>query len=127
MQKLKASKTIIALFVLSLIALSAAVYFFWQYQAIINKDGRKELAGYLTTISTFMELPKDETPTLATVADVAKLRSQSFFKNAQNGDKVIIYVKTQKAILYRPASKKIIEVAPINIQNEPGVTPTPAP
>lgn len=81
-----------------------------------DTEAQKELAEILGTLRTFIELPTDEDPTVATVLDKDKLNSQPFFKNAENGDKLLAYTKSMKAILYRPSTKKIIEVAPIVIQ-----------
>jgi hypothetical protein len=64
-----------------------------------------------------MVLP-DEQPTLASVTDKSKLSDQPFFQKAENGDKILIFVQSRKAILYRPSIKKIIDVAPI--QTLPG-------
>ncbi len=75
-------------------------------------------------IGQFIDLPADETPTVATVSDASKVKDQSFFVNAQNGDKVLLFAKAGKAILYRPSSKKIIEVAPINLNSAPATSPT---
>jgi hypothetical protein len=72
-------------------------------------------------VALLMELP-DEQPTIATVVDVEKLRSQEFFTNAQNGDRVLLFAESKKAVLYRPSSKKIVEVAPINIGDQEGAT-----
>jgi len=69
-----------------------------------------DVNGLIEEVGKFMTLP-NETPTVATVSDVSKLANQEFFSEAENGDKVIIFPKAQKAILYRPSSKKIIEVA----------------
>jgi hypothetical protein len=66
-------------------------------------------------IGQFLELPQDEEPTVVTVVDAERVRNQSFFKSSQNGDKVLLYATSGKAILYRPSTKKIIEVAPINL------------
>ncbi len=80
-------------------------------QLAANQDIEKVVAK----VSKLIELPENETPTLATVSDKEKLKDQPFFKNAQNGDKVLIYQDAKKAILYRPSTNKIIEVAPINL------------
>jgi uncharacterized protein HemX len=76
-------------------------------------------------VGKLIQLPTDEVPTVATVIDAAKVKSQAFFASAQNGDKLLLYSKSGKAILYRPSTKKIIEVAPINLGNsqpQPGTT-----
>jgi hypothetical protein len=41
------------------------------------------------------------------------------------GDKVLIYSRAQKAILYSPSKNKIIEVAPINLTAPTTATPVP--
>ncbi|MGI9027266.1 MAG: hypothetical protein ACR2FM_00245 [Candidatus Saccharimonadales bacterium] len=66
-------------------------------------------------VAKLIELPADEDPTIATVVDPDKLSNQPFFAKAQKDDRVVMYAKAKKAVLYRPSSNKIIEVAPINI------------
>lgn len=63
-------------------------------------------------VATHIVLP-DETPTIATVTDKEKLSSQPFFLQAENEDKLLIYTQAKKAILYRPSTDKIIDVAPL--------------
>lgn len=87
-----------------------------------------EIDKLLDEVGGLIALPKDERPTVATVSDADKVREQPFFKNAQNGDKVIIYTNAKKAILYRPSEKQIVEVGAVNIQqplSSPGVSPSP--
>ena len=69
----------------------------------------------LKDVGKYLELPKDEKPTTATITDKEKLQDQPFFKKAENGDKVLIYAKSQRAILYRPSTKKVVEFAPVNL------------
>ena len=76
-----------------------------------------EAAQLNAAVGALIELPSDETPTVATVVDVEKVKDQVFFARAQNGDKVLLYAKSSKAILYRPSTNKIIEVAPIDLSN----------
>ena len=77
--------------------------------------GKTEAEQIVNTINKVVLVPTGETPTLATVQDVSKLKSQTFFKNAQNGDKVLIYSRSGQAILYRPLTKQVIEYAPVNL------------
>ena len=72
-------------------------------------------AALIAEVGLVTELPANESPTIATVSDVEKLKEQPFFANAQNGDKVLIYPEAKKAYMYRPSTKKIVEIAPINI------------
>lgn len=76
--------------------------------------GKTEAEQITNQINKYVDLPTTETPTLATVSDVSKLKTQTFFKNAQNGDKVLIYSRAGTAVLYRPSTKKVIEYAPVN-------------
>lgn len=78
----------------------------------LNQTEQKKV---LSGVGKLMELPTDEEPTVATVSDVEKLRNQAFFAKAQNGDKVIIFSKNRKAILYRPSTNKIIDVSVISL------------
>lgn len=91
---------------------------------IQNKPDERVLAAndvnnMLDDLAKLMALP-NEKPTVATVSDIEKLKDQEFFTKAKNGDKVFIFPKAQKAILYRPSTKKLIEVA---FYNTPPVTP----
>lgn len=76
---------------------------------------KKENAKLIEDVKKRISVPDDETPTIATVTDAEKLKNNQFFINAQNGDKVLIYSKIKKAILYRPSDSKVIEVGPVNI------------
>ncbi len=67
----------------------------------------------MAEVAQLVELPKNEKPAIATVTDPERLKSNPFFAKAQIGDKVIIYAKSGKAILYDPKNHKILDVAPI--------------
>lgn len=98
-----------------------AWFFYNKYQQVKKNPEiitKEETAWLLERIGKLMSLPADEMPTIATVIDKEKLKDQTFFKNAQNGDKVLVYTKAQKAILYRPNDNKIIEVMPISFDTD---------
>ena len=76
-----------------------------------------EVQGLVEKVGKLMLLPQNETPTLATVSDLSKLKGEPFFNNAEEGDKVLIYGQAKKAILYSPKKNIIIEVATVSINN----------
>lgn len=76
-------------------------------------------------VSSMVMTPSGETPTVANVADVDKLKSQAFFTSAQNGDVVLIYASAKRAILYRPSEKKVIEATSVTFDAITSPTPTP--
>ncbi len=84
---------------------------------------QKQTDDLLKHVGALIQLPKDETPTIANVSDASKAKQQSaFFANAENGDKVLMYVKAGEAILYRPSTNKIVLVAPLTFNNNAAAT-----
>jgi hypothetical protein len=77
--------------------------------------GQTETQQLINKVGKLVDLPTGETPTLATVNDATKLKTQNFFASAQNGDKVLIYTKAQRAVLYRPSTNKIVEYSRVNL------------
>jgi uncharacterized protein YneF (UPF0154 family) len=121
-KKWKFKKVLFIILILVAIAgVVAGVYYFRKYQELKqnpNVEAQKETENLVATVGKLMELPKDEAPTVATIADKDKLKDQTFFVKAENGDKLLAYTKAMQAILYRPSTNKIIAVAPIVI-NQP--------
>lgn len=107
--------------ILVVLAAIPSVYFYLQYKKATDQlanpqaFSQGEVSSLVEKIGKLIELPEGETPTLATVSDSESLRSQPFFARSQNGDRVLIYTNAKKAILYRPDSNKIIEVAPVTL------------
>jgi hypothetical protein len=92
---------------------------FYLYNKIGNQSlSTKNAQDIVGMVGKLMLLPPDEMPTIATVSNPEKLKDQPFFSRAQYGDKVLIYTKSAKAILWRPETGQIIEVFPINISKD---------
>lgn len=115
-----------ALMLFLIIAAASGGYLYYNYKAsqkelqTLKKSNpqavaKQEIQEVKAKVSQLMELPRIEEPTLATVTDINKLKNQQFFASAENGDKVLIYTQSSKAILYRPQTNKIIEVASVNL------------
>lgn len=104
--------------ILFVIAGTAAAYFYNRYRDLKENPQRlaeEEVQKVVAEVAKLIVLPEGEAPTVAKVTDVERLKSQPFFANAKNGDRVLIYTNARKAILYRPEEHKLIEVAPLNL------------
>ncbi|HCM51550.1 TPA: hypothetical protein DIS56_00200 [Candidatus Saccharibacteria bacterium] len=118
----KANRTILFIGLIVILATVPAIYFYSQ-----NNNANKKLNDLqknsqsadtaqqtIEVVGKLVLLPEGEQPTIATVTDPTKLKGQAFFASAQTGDKVLVYNKAGRAILYRPSLNKIIEMAPLN-------------
>lgn len=83
-----------------------------------NSVAKEEIKQLVDKLSKLVVLPEGEEPVVATVTDKEKLKDQPVFAKAENGDKILIYSKAQKAYIYRPASNLLIDVIPVNIGNQ---------
>ncbi|MCC7160329.1 hypothetical protein IT399_01195 [Candidatus Nomurabacteria bacterium] len=116
---------LIVLIVVAVFGLYGSFYFYNKYKNLnvdATVEAQKETARLVSLLGKLMELPKGETPTVATISDKEKLKDQAFFANAENGDILFAYTTSMKAILYRPSSNKIINVAPISINQSKNIT-----
>lgn len=82
-----------------------------------QKVTEDETRALLEKVGQLIELPNEQ-PTIATVTDPSSLKDQAFFANAQVDDRVLIYSTAKKAYLYRPSTNKVIEVAPVNLEDD---------
>lgn len=110
------------LFILSgflCLSLLAAAYFAYQYAFTPEAMKRREIEKWTNIIGKSVTLPQGETPTIATVTNKHKLDDQPFFRQVENGDKILIYPIARKAILYRPSLGKVLDMIGIDIERAP--------
>lgn len=119
---------LIALVLLLIGIISAAVYYRASIPGIAAlgqlgaaagsaQENAEEVEGLVEAVGKLIVLPQGEDPTVASVSDPEKLKDQPFFVNAKIGDKVLIYTKARKAYLYDPKQNKLLEVAPLTVEN----------
>lgn len=128
LKKLVSSKIFLGV-VLVLLILAPSAYFYQKSQDAERKlnnpseANRQVVDEIKKKVGRHILLPTDEQPTLVTVTDVSKVKGQTFFANAENGDKALVYTQARKAVLYRPSKDIVIEVAPLNVDAvQPGTT-----
>ena len=109
------TKSLIALVVLGIVGYLAYGYVSTRNELKRLTDekaaSKSEIVRITELAGKVLQLPADDIPVLATVNDAIKLNNPE----AQNGDEMVIYGRSSKAILYRPSTKKIIQYAPINL------------
>lgn len=83
------------------------------------EKAQKELAAAIAAVSKHMMLPEGDQPVLATVTDAKTLMSQqAFFTGAVNGDELLLFPRSLKAVLYSPSRNIIVNTGPIQ-QSQP--------
>ncbi len=107
--------------IVALLAIGGAAYLYKQVRDL-KKDSQmgniqSNQEQLRDRIGKLINLP-DENPTVANVTDKEKLKDQPFFKDAQNGDSLLIFPAAKKAIIYRESENRLINVGPIAITSD---------
>jgi hypothetical protein len=102
-----------------LVVLAVASFFAWQYFNDTARMNRETVERIKEEVARIYELPKDEEPSVAQLNNPSSLEGQEFYKSAQKGDYLLIYQKEQLALIYRDATKKLINVDHVEIGTKP--------
>jgi hypothetical protein len=79
----------------------------------VNKNESSD-AGMLAELGNIIILPEGEDPVISTITDADGLKTGApFYRNAENGDKILIYAQAGKIIIYRESENLIINAGPI--------------
>ncbi len=108
---------IIILAGIAVVGTCGSFYFYHKYESLTvnaNAKAQKEENELIADLGKLIQLPANETPSIAVISDTSKLKNQPFFADAENGDVLFAYTTSMKAILYRPSINKLINVAPIS-------------
>lgn len=88
----------------------------WYVLSVENRIDRIEKAkndaerSLIEEVNALILLPSGETPRIATVVDPSQYANDPLLSQSQVGDKVLVFEKALKAVLYRPSEKKIVDV-----------------
>lgn len=119
-----AKRAVITSIILVVLVSGGSAFAYYQYLLSQNPAVvyTRKVQSMTDTVSKQVTLPKDEQPVIATVSDISKLPNEAFFNDAKNGDKILMYKKNKKAILYRPGTQQVITVAALDFRD---AKPTP--
>lgn len=99
-------------------------YFKWQQASSSTPDditetqeeSQEEIDKIVEKVGRLILLPEGETPTLVTIDDKDSITENLvFFRDAENGDKVLVYRQAKLAFLYRPSADKLINASSVNV------------
>lgn len=118
------------IYVVAVVVLVVAGYFGWmKYQGIQNSPeaqaaaAQEQKTALIAKVKALTVLPEEE-PVLFTVNDANLLKTQqAFFKDAQNGDVLMVFQKDSKALIFRESTNQIINAGPISFQQPAPTTP----
>lgn len=85
---------------------------------LASELNQKETDELLEKMRALMIIPKDKNPIVATINDVETLATnQDFYRNAHNGDRLVIFTASKKAVIYDADDNRIVNVGPIFYTN----------
>lgn len=89
---------------LAVVVLAVAAGLFW-----VLRPGQEPLTHdeIVIQINKELSIQGDGNPVILTVEDKNKA-TQPFLQQAVNGDKVLLYYKAKRAVLYRPSEKRVV-------------------
>jgi hypothetical protein len=111
---------VIILGVLCVLGGGVGAYYFRQYHNLkkdMNGTAKDEEQRIIDKVTGLYSTPK-ESPSIVQVQDQSKVASQAFFRDAKNGDYVLVYQRAKLAILYRESVNKIINTGPITLPDD---------
>jgi hypothetical protein len=105
---------ILLLVVVAVVIAVSVIYFINNGSGNSNSNNSGSDTDILTRLSAVMILPEGEKPSISTVTDAEGLKNgATFYRDAENGDKILVYAQSGKIIIYREADDLIVNVGPI--------------
>ncbi len=120
-------RTFVVSIVIIAVLIGSMFYFHWFGVGLsAQQRAQIELKAAVTAVGKLILLPKNETPALAKITNAKKLAvQQPFFTNAKDGDELLIFQKSSRAIIYSPSRNIIVNVGPIQRPSKPSAVATP--
>lgn len=108
---------LVGLVVLVFMTTGLATHFYLRAKSAgqdATQSATAERDALVARVRRIMVLP-DEQPEIATVTNPDALKSDPFFIGAKTGDKLLIFSKARRAVLFDPVEGHILNAAPLNL------------
>lgn len=117
-EKQNKSHKLLAITVVFVIAMCLLMGSFYKsQQAKHEKAVEAENSVILEKISKLLNIPTEK-PIISNVNSKEDFANAPTFKNAEKGDKVIVWVSANQAVLYRPSTNQVIDVTTVKASVE---------
>lgn len=110
-------RSLISIIVVLLIALAITGGVF-TFKYFTEKPGRTDAASLAGQIGKSVQLPNEQ-PTLFTIADKSKISNKALGQRVDNGDELLFFKSARKVVIYRPSTKKVIDMLTIESPKAP--------
>lgn len=115
--------------ILLLVSAALCIFAIYSYWSISKKtdtitenlkqsaQSTKNSKVLIDKVGRLILLPKNEPPSIATINNIALLQKDSpFYKDAHNGDVLLIYFQAKKAYIYNPTENIIVNTGPVSVE-----------
>jgi hypothetical protein len=109
--------TLSLIFVGIIIGILIGASYFRAHRDVVGTDASSThnndqvVQKLISDLSKLMILPADDSPVVATINDAATLaKDQPFYVNSVNGDALLVFPKSSKAVIYSPSRNVIVNV-----------------
>lgn len=104
--------TAIAFTLLLIAAAGGCVFWYRQYHRVLAKSPDNQQKQWATELSELIVTPNEQ-PLITTVIDKSKLTNTTLAHEAKNGDRLYIFAKSHRIVLYRPSDGKVVDMLTI--------------
>lgn len=112
---IKKNKTLWVVLIIFVLLVSLLLFLSTLYKnqmATKQKARAKAEQEVVDKISKLLRLP-NETPIFVTVFNEKDFENNDLFRKVKTGDKILIYLNSKQAVIYRPSTNQVIEVLPV--------------
>lgn len=104
--------TIVAFTLLLIAAAGGCIFWYRQYHRVLAKSPDNQQKQWTNELSELIVAPNEQ-PLITTVIDKTKLTNATLAHEAKNGDRLYIFAKSHRIVLYRPSDGKVVDMLTI--------------
>ena len=107
---LKSKRTFIISSAVFICAVLGGIY--WLYER-----GKTDTQRVIESVARHYNMPKNEEPAVLTVLEAKNITSSYLKDVAQDGDRILLYQKNKRVVVYRPSIDRIVDIGPVVIDS----------